>query len=550
MNNLLNEEWLNALPRQVEENMRRQNAEVISVICRRIKYFGDLRPTEIKMLSNSIAFAGADLKQIERIIKKYTDLNTAEIKKLFEAAAKENDVFAEQYYKHRGLMPLSTENNSYLKSLLYAAEKSTLGTFQNLSDTYGFKFQGERAMTLRRTYTRVIDKAIYEISTGVTDYNTAMRKSVKQLADSGIRTVEWESGVTRRTDTAARMNILDGVRRLNQEMLIFHGEQYGSDGVELSAHAISAPDHMFVQGHQFANEEFNKMQEGQSCTDVNGREYEGFERPISNCNCRHIAFPIIVGISQPAYTDEQLEKMAQNSREQYDNTQKMRAMETKLRQLKNQHVALSSSGDILEARRVQRQINEKTKEYKAFCQKTGLISRYERTKVSDYKNVSTKVLTTNKTSDNIKMYRKGNTHRRISDYNTSIIDKPTYHKITNPIVKQGADIRIAKNEWLEHLKENNATAVTIADVIYFREDATVSDVLEETHHFLQNKKGLNNQYNDKQRTILNEIDAKEYLLSVTEKYHIPDNEVKLTKNQLENYKKQMQEMKERNEWDD
>lgn len=387
MNNLLNEEWLNALPRQVEENMRRQNAEIISVICRRIKYFGDLRPTEIKMLSNSIAFAGADLKQIERIIKKYTDLNAAEIKKLFEAAAKENDVFAEQYYKHRGLMPLSTENNSYLKALLYAAEKSTLGTFKNLSDTYGFKFRREKAMTLRRTYTRVIDKAIYEISTGVTDYNTAMRKSVKQLADSGIRTVDWASGVTRRTDTAARMNILDGVRRLNQEMLIFHGEQYGADGVELSAHAISAPDHLPVQGRQFANEEFNKMQEGQSCTDVNGREYEGFPRPIGEWNCKHFAFPIVIGVSEPAYTDDELSAMQKSSKEKYPATQEMRRLESEIRRLKDEQKAYTAAGNGLDAVRKQREINKKQKEYTALCSKHGLAPKPERTKVEGYKRI-------------------------------------------------------------------------------------------------------------------------------------------------------------------
>lgn len=137
------------------------------------------------------------------------------------------------------------------------------------------------------------------------------------------------------------------------------------------------------------------------------------------------------------------------------------------------------------------------------------------------------------------MFRKGSTHRRLSKDNHFVIDKPTYHKITNLIIKQGADIRIANDEWLQHLKVMNASAVTIGDVIFFREDATVSDVLEETYHFLQNKKGLNNQYNEDLRTILNEIDAKEYLLSMTEKYHIQKEEVVLTKQQLEYYKDEL-----------
>ena len=153
-------------------------------------------------------------------------------------------------------------------------------------------------------------------------------------------------------------------------------------------------------------------------------------------------------------------------------------------------------------------------------------------------------------NDTIKMYRKGSTQRKISESGSKIIDMPTYHLITNPAIKKGADIRIAKDDVLKRLKEQEATAVTYGDVIYFREDATVSDVLEEVHHFEQNRKGMNSQYDFKQRMILNEIDAKQYLLSVIDKYHIPPEETELTRAQLASYRKQMKDMKERGEWSD
>jgi len=49
-------------------------------------------------------------------------------------------------------------------------------------------------------------------------------------------------------------NLIDGVKQLQQEMLDWHGEHFGSDGVEISAHAISAPDHVKIQGKQLTNE--------------------------------------------------------------------------------------------------------------------------------------------------------------------------------------------------------------------------------------------------------------------------------------------------------
>ena len=163
------------------------------------------------------------------------------------------------------------------------------------------------------------------------------------------------------------------------------------------------------------------------------------------------------------------------------------------------------------------------------------------------KKYQLKQLTT-ESNDDIIYYRKGKTHRKISDEGRQIIDKPTYHKIVDPAIKRGADIRIADGEWLEHLNQEGARAVTVGPVIYFRPDATVSDVLEEVHHFYQNRNGLNSQYGNKQRQILNEIDAKRYLLSLTEKYHIPPDEVAETDYWLNKYLNDMEEMKRRGEW--
>lgn len=548
MNRIQNEQWVNALPNEAIKIADEINIEIAKIIAERIKAIGELSPADVKRLTNSLQYLGSDFGKITKLIAKYSKQGQMAVVDALKKAADGNDEFAEVFYSAKGIAANTWRKDPYLHKLVEAMARQTAAEFTNLSQTLAYKID-DRTLPLRQMYTRAIDKAIYEVQSGTVDYHTAMRKTVKQLSDN-MRVLKWKSGYQRRIDSHIRQNLIDGIKQLQQEMLDYHGQRFGSDGVELSAHAISAPDHVAVQGRQFSNEEFYNMQNGMDFEDVRGNEYQAFKREIGNWNCRHVTFPIIIGISQPVYTDEQLEQMAQNSRKQYDNTQKMRALETKLRYLKNQRLALSASGDDLEARRVQRQINQKQKEYREFCQKHGLTPQPERARVPDYKKVSTKVLTTNKSSGNIEMYRKGYTHRRISDNNTSIIDKPTYHKITNPIIKQGADIRIAEGKWLERLKLRNASALTIGDVIFLKKDATVSDVLEEARHFMQNKTGLNSQFNSTQREIMNEIEAKEYLLSMTEKYHIPEIEVELTKEQLENYKKQMKELQERGEWDD
>lgn len=175
-------------------------------------------------------------------------------------------------------------------------------------------------------------------------------------------------------------------------MLDYHGEKFGSDGVELSAHAISAPDHVAVQGRQFSNDEFFKMQNAMDFEDVKGNEYKAFPRPIGQWSCRHIRFPIIIGISQPVHTEKQLKEFAENSEKKYDLTQQQRALETKLRSLKTQRLAASAAGDELEAKRLQREINKQQTIYHRFSEKHGLLYDTKRASVGGYRRISIKDL--------------------------------------------------------------------------------------------------------------------------------------------------------------
>lgn len=144
------------------------------------------------------------------------------------------------------------------------------------------------------------------------------------------------------------------------------------------------------------------------------------------------------------------------------------------------------------------------------------------------------------------------THRGITADGREIIDKATYHKLTNPVIKKGGIIITATvdNGWLRYLDMNGATAVTYDDVIIFRPDATVTEVLEETYHFKQNRAGLNNKYSIEQRRIMNEIAAQEYIISVADKYKIPIAEREETKALLDLYKREKENLQKAGDWVD
>lgn len=136
----------------------------------------------------------------------------------------------------------------------------------------------------------------------------------------------------------------------------------------------------------------------------------------------------------------------------------------------------------------------------------------------------------------IKMYRKNNTSRE----GFRFVSDETFERLTIQARKKGAVILRGTKEIEEHLDRMGAAASNVGDILMFRKDVCISEVLEETYHFEQNLAKLNNDKGEPIRSILNEIDAKQYLLENAEKYKIPRMEIELTQKQLEFYQQELE----------
>ena len=393
MNKIQNEKWVNALPNEAVSVAEEINIEIAKVIAERIKAIGELSPGDVKKLTNAVEYLGADFGKITKLIAKYSGKGQMAIVDMLKEVADCNDEFANTFYSAKGISAHTWNSDPYLNTLVESITRQTAFSFNNLSNTLAYKID-DKTLTLRQMYTRVVDKAIYEAQSGTIDYYTAMRKSIKQLSNN-MRVLEWESGTVRRLDSHIRQNILDGIRQLNQQMLDYHGERFGSDGVELSAHAISAPDHAPIQGRQFSNEQFWRMQNQMSFSDVNSNDFPAMPRKIGEWNCKHIRFPIILGISKPVHTEEELKEFEKNSKEKYDLTQEQRKMENKLRKLKNERLIASAAGDEIEAKRIQRKINEQQAAYRKFSEENNLYYDRKRATVEGYRRISAKEIVAN-----------------------------------------------------------------------------------------------------------------------------------------------------------
>lgn len=136
--------------------------------------------------------------------------------------------------------------------------------------------------------------------------------------------------------------------------------------------------------------------------------------------------------------------------------------------------------------------------------------------------------------------------RRIGSQGQEIIDKPTYNKLTRDFLRRGGII-IRGEEAERHLKQQNAYAayITGGNAAYIRDEATISDVLEEMFHADQDWSGRFGHELTAEVLIRREIEAQEYLLSMIERYKIPSKETEVTKKNLEQYIMALNEVLER-----
>ena len=119
------------------------------------------------------------------------------------------------------------------------------------------------------------------------------------------------------------------------------------------------------------------------------------------------------------------------------------------------------------------------------------------------------------------------------------ISQRQFDNLTIKLKKDGMAIIRGTPEVERHLDNMDASSAILGDMVFFRKDVRLSEVLEETYHYEQKKQGLNDDKKEPLRSILNEIDAKEYLLKNAQKFRIPRKEIDLLKKHLESCKKQL-----------
>ena len=387
---MLNENKQEELLKIFQQRFEDYNTKVLKTLGETIKKFKNLNPKEAYSLAQQLKY-NTTVKDLLNELSKISGLSVKDLKAILEKVARENINFADVYYKSRGLETPIYEQNRALQRLVSSVYKVAGEDFKNIAKSTGFRLLGDNGepllLDINQTYNEVIDRCIVAVSQGKETYQQSMRSTLKQLSDSGVRKIDYESGYSRRLDSSVRMNILDSIRQVSNESQKLFGEEFDSDGIEISTHLNPSPDHELVQGRQFSNEEFEKFQNDKRAVDYNGMvfepEFEGHDRrSISEYNCYHYIFSIVLGVSKPQYSNEKLQEIIDNANKKfnfdgkeytlYEMTQLQRKIETAIREAKDTQILAKASDDKDLVLQSQTRITQLTTKYKQLCNISGL----------------------------------------------------------------------------------------------------------------------------------------------------------------------------------
>lgn len=370
---MLSERQLEKFLALFEGRMQAVTEEYLERMGKHIRDIGELSAGDVDRLVQ-MKRVNANLEYIKRRIAQASGKSIRDIEKLFKAVAESDYRFMESVFSEDHTPEV--KSNKPLERIIKAQLKVTAQAFKNLSQT----------TILSDGYKNAVDVAVQTVQTGLADYQSAIRKTFKAAAKEGLRVQYPNSGLTRRLDSAIRQNVLDGVRSLNQDVLRQVGKDFGADGVEISAHALCALDHLPYQGRQFTQKDFDRLQ-------------NTLDRPFGMWNCKHTVFPVIIGISEPAHSESELQMYARNSNEEitidgrtmtrYEWTQHQRKLETAVRYQKDIAVAAKAAGDMIARREAQSNINRINAEYDKISKAAGLIPRHDRMSVAGFRRVKT-----------------------------------------------------------------------------------------------------------------------------------------------------------------
>ncbi len=377
---------LDALPEELTELYRDLENTLLDEICSRLNIadqFNEVTVQDIQALRSH----GVDLKSIEEAIGKTTGVSEQKLNSLINDVVERNQKY---YTELIDLAHITQPETLVDTATVDAIKRQTHNTFRNLTASMGF-LVGNTMLKPARAYQWALDNAEMQIQSGAINYNQAIANAVRQLAENGIKVVDYESGHRDSIDVATRRAVMTGVNQICAKYTEQSAEYLDTQYFEVSAHAgardISGKSpwssHKAWQGRVYS---IHSNDIYPSIYDVCGL---GAVDGLEGANCRHRRNVWVEGVSERTYTDEQLAHIDDDlgctfdgkTYTAYEATQMQRRVERQIIKQKRFVTAYKASGQMDEYHAAKAKLTRLNAKYKAFSEAAGLPLQWERTRV-------------------------------------------------------------------------------------------------------------------------------------------------------------------------
>ena len=325
-------EEIESIPIAIEKLFSDLQLRVMIDIVRRLTNVQDVSASADYQMSRLYEL-GKSKKEIQRLAQETLEKSNEEIESIFTDIIQSGYARDKRLYTKSGKDFIPYDENKPLQQLVKAMRTQTKDDCYNITQSMGFAVKqpdGKLAFKpVAKYYQDTLDKAVVDITSGAFDYNTVLNRTVSEMTNSGLRTVDYASGYSNRVDVAARRAVMTGVRQVTAKISEDNAEKLETEYFEVSWHRGARPSHQEFQGKVYSRDELVSVCGLGTVTGLGG------------ANCYHSYDPFVMGVSERKYTDEWLAE--QNAKENtpveyngkeytlYEATQRQRSLETAMR---------------------------------------------------------------------------------------------------------------------------------------------------------------------------------------------------------------------------
>lgn len=376
---------IEALPSTMEQLYRSLQLNIMSDLTERLKANGEEITSAADWQINRLYELGVSKDEIDSLIQSTLNVSDDEIDRIYDEVVKSGYARNEELYADKGKEYIPYAENKQLQQLVKAVKNQTKSEYRNITGSLGFAVRNaDNTLSftpLADFYQRTLDNGLMQIASGAVDYNTVLKRAVKTMTDSGLRTVDYASGWSNRVDVAVRRALMTGFNQVVAKVNEDNAEQLGTEYFEVSYHRGARPTHQVWQGRVYSKKELETV-----CG-------LGTVTGLCGANCYHSYSPFMKGIDTPTYSEEELDRMNEeenmpkeyNGRQYtaYEAQQRQRQLETAMRADRQKIELLTQGGadyDTITGAKVR--YFQRQDEYVKFSKDMGLPEQWERVTVN------------------------------------------------------------------------------------------------------------------------------------------------------------------------